>query len=340
MNPLRLALLGAGQIAIQSHLPGALACRDVVVTAIVDPVVERAASAARMYGIRPLLTADPGKALASVDAAIVATPNATHRDIALQCLEAGVHVLIEKPMTVTASEARQIVDAAARRGCVVAVGYATRLRPNVQLLKELLSEGYFGRVTAFAHQFGTVGGWSPMSGYNLSAATAGGGVLIVTGSHFLDRMLYLWGYPDAVRYRDDSAGGPEANCVASFTYRTGSGVMTGSARYSKTAALPGALVLQTELGNVVLADRDDADIVLHPAEAPSLQHVIRRTASHANGTADIFQLQVEDFVAACRGQRAPACDGVAGMQSIQLIESLYACREPLDTDWYGSDSSP
>ena len=215
-TPFRLALVGAGKITQSSHLPAALAIDGVRVEAIVDPELSRTRQIAKAYGIEPRLASSVNQVLEHVDGAIVATPNHTHKPIAEQCLDAGVSVLIEKPLARSYQEGREIVEAARRNGKTLTVGYCTRYRANVRLLQRLLSEGRFGQVTRFAHQFGTAGGWAPLSGYNLNRETSGGGVLAVTGTHFLDRMLYFWGYPDRVEYVDDSAGGPEANCSAQF----------------------------------------------------------------------------------------------------------------------------
>jgi predicted dehydrogenase len=339
-RPFRLGLIGAGLISVQSHLPSALACGDVELAAIIDPVVDRAARAARTYGIQPLVTRDVGEALPRLDGAIIATPNSTHRELALQCLHAGVHVLIEKPMTTTTGEAADIVNAAREKRLVVAVGYVSRFRRGVRLLKELLEQRYFGRVQSFVHQAGTAGGWSPLSAYYLSGRSSGGGVLAVTGSHFLDRMLDFWGYPQDMQFHDDSLGGPEANCVGKFQFGCGENAMTGSVRYSKTAALPGALVLKTDHGLVTLEEHDDAEIVLRPEQDPHIEHVIRPADRRARQASDVFVLQLQDFVSACRHGQSPACDAEMGLLSVRLIESLYASRQPLETQWYPDPNLP
>ena len=330
----RLALIGAGQITTQSHLPSALALPEIEVAGIVDASAERAAALARSYG----LTVPTGTTLDSlgqgIQGAVVATPNATHRDVAVACLDRGIHVLIEKPVAATYADARAIADLAAARGLVAAVGYVTRFRDNVRLLKRLLSEEYFGSVRRFVHQFGTVGGWAPLSGYNLDAKSAGGGVLMVTGTHFIDRMLYLWGYPDEIAYWDDAVDGPEANCVGRFRFHGLSGVLEGTVRYSKMAALPGALVLDAARGRVTLADNDDAEIELRPHARPELAEVIRGEVADLLRASEAFRTQLRDFVAACRGERKPECDAEMAAQSIRLIEAMYATRALLDQRWY------
>lgn len=329
----RIALAGTGLITRDSHLPAALASDKVDVVALVDPVRERAAACAQAYGISPRIAASIEEVLGSIDGAVIATPNHLHMPIAVACLEAGVSTLIEKPLASSAAQGEAILAAARKSGATVAAGYSTRFRNNIILLKELLDENYFGRVTRFAHQFGTVGGWAPLSAYNLRRESSGGGVLVVTGTHFLDRMLYFWGYPAQVQLEDDSLGGPEANCSAVFRYGEAEGGLSGIARYSKTFALPGGLVIETESGAVTLADLDESEIVLRPADRPGLRHVIRRDHGGA-GQIDPFFLQLEDFVDACTTGRPPRVDGEQALLSLKLIEALYADRRGYDQHWY------
>ena len=93
---------------------------------------------------------------------------------------------------------------------------------------------------------------APLLAYNLTLQDAGGGVLVVSGSHFLDRMLYFWGFPISASMSDDGFKGPEANCTANFQYSNFEGIV----RYSKTGHLPGCLVIETGCGVVVVGDSD------------------------------------------------------------------------------------
>lgn len=87
-QPLRLALIGAGRITQHAHLPAALASPRARVVAIVDPVPGRAAELARSHDIGPRLAGGLDDVLSEIDAAVVATPNDTHRSEAVRCLEA------------------------------------------------------------------------------------------------------------------------------------------------------------------------------------------------------------------------------------------------------------
>lgn len=325
----RLVLIGAGKIGIQAHLPAILACPQVELTAVVDAAPERAATLLSRYGVSVPVFRDLEPALAMAKAAVIATPGATHFALAKQCLEAGVPVLIEKPLTETLGEAMELMQLAQAHGVVAMVGYVTRFRANVRLLRSLLHQDYFGRVFRFAYQYGTKGGWAPVSGYGTSRTA---GVLAITGSHFLDRMLWFWGYPSETSYRDDGEAGPASNCVATFRFPNG---LEGVVRCSKTASLPGALVLATDAGHVLLPDNDEADIELRSGARPHLRHLVQcdgRDNRSING--DVFVAQLQDFVRACRTGSGVGCDLAQGVDSMRLIEGLFSIRAPLPSSWY------
>jgi predicted dehydrogenase len=329
----RIAIVGAGMITAQSHLPAVLASSCAELVGIVDADRARAEALARSYGLAVKVGTDVGDLLGEIDGAIVATPNSSHRDLAIRCLDAGVHVLVEKPLALTSADGERILAAARNAGRVVAVGYVTRFYPSAQLLEGLLRERYFGRVHSFRHQFGTTGGWAPVSGYILDRSASGGGVLVVTGTHFLDRMLHLWGYPEKVTYFDDSRGGPEANCRAEFVFHRDGEELLGSVRYSKSVKIPGGLVLETDAGLVQQSEGIIAPVVLRPRQAPHLEHLIQVRGA-AKSSQSPFLLQLEDFIRACREGGKPAADGEAGVQSLRLVEQLYAARQPMADQWY------
>lgn len=331
--PFRIAFVGTGLITRDSHLPAALSSHDIEVAALVDPVVARAEAMARNYGIAPRIASSLDAVLGSIDGAVIATPNDSHAPLAIACLDAGVGVLIEKPLASTAAEGRAILDAARATRTTVAVGYSTRYRPSTIFLKKLVGEGYFGRARRFVHQFGTPGGWAPLSNYNLDRRTAGGGVLVVTATHFLDRMIDLWGMPEHATLEDDANGGPEANCTAHFSFGGRLHGLEGIARYSKTTRLPSGFVAEFDQGIVTLADSDEAEIVFAPRDAPGYTHVVREGRGPAPAR-DSFRDQLEDFARACRGGTAPRVPGEDGLRSLELIEMLYANRRRFDEDWY------
>lgn len=328
---LRLAIIGAGMISQGSHLPAAIGSPRVEVTAIIDPIVERAKNLAREYGIKATIAKDISEVFDLIDAAVIATPNDSHAFIAITCLSKDKSVLIEKPLAMSTKEGEAISAAAKKSSGVLAVGYSTRFRNNIIYLKKLLDRGNFGKVLRFVNRFGSPGGWSPMSGYNLTKDSAGGGVLVVSGTHFIDRMLYFWGMPDKVSMLSDSKGGPEANCHCTFKYDSG---LYGGAIFSKTTALPAGTVIDTELGFITLGEFDDSEIIFHPHKSPDVEEVIRQYGKTTYpADADSFDMQMDDFVSACLDGKEPLVGCEESLQSLHLIEKLYACAKPLSEDW-------
>jgi len=333
VNSFRLALIGCGLITANSHLPAALSSPGVKVVGLVDPVADRARALAREYGIQPAVVTTVSDLTEQVDGAIIATPNSTHCDLALQCFAKGIHVLVEKPLAVSSDEGLKMVEAAGRARLTLAVGYSSRFRPCVDLLRELLSTGYFGRVTRFAHQAGTAGGWAPLSAYTLDRKTIGGGVLVVTGTHFLDRMLMLWGVPTRAELFHDGVTGPEANCTAIFEFGDSTNLLRGWARYSKTVQLPGGLVIEAERGIVQLLESDFSEVRFWERSAPNLEQRIR-SRGYVDGDTDEFRLQLSDFVTACRSGSPVRVDGRQGLASLRLLETLYGNSRRLPNSWY------
>jgi predicted dehydrogenase len=101
---LRIGIAGAGLITARIHLPVVLSCPDAELAALVDTSVERARELAARWGQSPRIATEIQDIVDSVDAMIIATPNASHSDLAVRCLEAGRHVLIEKPLATSAAE--------------------------------------------------------------------------------------------------------------------------------------------------------------------------------------------------------------------------------------------
>lgn len=330
-KPFRIGIIGCGRISA-AHAQAVLASPCAELTALVDPAPERAHALAARVGASTKIASSLDEILAEIDAAIIATPNHTHAALAVQCLERGVATLIEKPLAVSVADGERICEAAERSGACLAVGYVTRFRDNVRLMGRLLHEGRLGVVQRFAYQFGSRGGWAPVSGYNLDRAATGGGVLVVTGTHFLDRMLDWFGAPTTATLSDDSEGGPEANAVASFTFERPAGMIRGMARFSKSVALDAGVVVETDAGIAVLKDRPDALVTFRSNDDPGVvQSFAIRPPGRALATGGEFVLQVEDFVQAARSQRAPMVTGRQGLASLQLIATLYSHRSPMNT---------
>ena len=125
---LRLAVVGAG-IMGSNHVRIGRNLRDASLVAVVDPDLDRARAAAGTSGVEVFERVD--QVVDRIDAAVVAVPTAHHVDTALELIEGGVHLLVEKPLAATAAAGRELVDVAAAAGLVLAVGHVERFNPAV-----------------------------------------------------------------------------------------------------------------------------------------------------------------------------------------------------------------
>ncbi|MBK7452526.1 MAG: Gfo/Idh/MocA family oxidoreductase [Anaerolineales bacterium] len=129
-----------------------------------------------------------------VDALVVSTPNYLHAPQTIAALNAGVHVMVEKPMAVNADEARQMNEAAARSGAALMVAHCWRFDPDVLWLKEQSSK--LGKIIR-TKGIGVHTHWGP-SGWFTQKEFAGGGALADMGIHALDTARFLLGDPQPV----------------------------------------------------------------------------------------------------------------------------------------------
>jgi predicted dehydrogenase len=328
-EPLRIGLVGAGAIAQMAHMPAILASRVAQLGAVIDADISRAKELCDTYGVHVPVFNDIEAVDAPLDAAVVAVPNHLHAQLATRLLKKGLHVLVEKPLAVNRADAQKVVNLAESLNLTLAVGFHTRHSGACQILKRCIESERFGRALRFAHQDGSVGGWAPKSAYNLSKHDAGGGVLVTTGTHFLDRLIWLFGYPGQLEFFDDACGGPESHCIVHFGITGPCGKITGSAVFSKVIGIPENTVVETEKGILVMPRDVDECIQFVPKSAPDMRYSIGLNST-AVDTRSCYQRQLEDFVEACVKGRPPLVSGSDGLQVVQLVDDLYASRQLLD----------
>jgi len=130
---------------------------------------------------------------AELDLAVIATPNKSHLPLGLAALEAGLAVVVDKPLALNATEARSLVDAAAERGRMLSAFQNRRWDGDFLTLRKLLAEKQLGRVHRFESRFER---WRPQLGDGWREripAAEGGGLLLDLGSHLVDQAVQLFG---------------------------------------------------------------------------------------------------------------------------------------------------
>ena len=188
----RVGIIGCGGIANGKHMPALSKLKNVKMVAFCDIIEKKALAAREKFGTPDCAVYTDYKKLLedkSIDVVHVLTPNRSHSFITVDALEAGKHVMCEKPMAINSAEAQKMLDAAKRTGKKLTIGYQSRHRTDSLFLKGEVEAGTFGDIyyaKATAIRRRAVPTW----GVFLNEYEQGGGPLIDIGTHALD--LTLW----------------------------------------------------------------------------------------------------------------------------------------------------
>ena len=192
---IRAAVIGVG--IGKYHIEGYQSCPDVDLVAVCDIREDAAQETACKYGIPHVFT-DHRKmmAAAEVDCVSICVPNKFHAPLAIDCLNAGAHVLSEKPLARTAREGAKMIEAAEKAGKILMVQFNNRFRPESQLLKQYIDAGTLGNIY-FARcgwiRRNGIPGWGS---WFTNKEVAGGGPLIDLAVHMLDLTMWFMGNPE------------------------------------------------------------------------------------------------------------------------------------------------
>ena len=196
MNKIKAAMIGVGSIS-DLHIRAYLNNDNVELTAFCDINEKRLREMGKKYGVTRLFT-DVRELcrMEEIDAVSVCTWNSAHAECAIAALDAGKHVLCEKPTAVNARQAIEMQKAAARNDRILMIGFVRRFGRDVEILKDFLDIGYFGELyyakAVYLRRKGNPGGWFG------DRSRSGGGPLIDLGVHVIDQVRYLAGLPNPV----------------------------------------------------------------------------------------------------------------------------------------------
>ncbi len=191
MKKLRIAVIGVGNIS-RVHIESYLKNENVELVAFCDINEKRLKEKGEKYGITKLYTNVTEMCnTEKLDAVSVCTWNCAHAKCSIDALNAGAHVLCEKPMAMNAKEAEEMRDAAKKNGKLLMVGFVRRFGNDMKIVKEFSEDGFFGDFyyakADYIRRNGCPGGWFS------DKARSGGGPLIDLGVHIIDFVYYVFG---------------------------------------------------------------------------------------------------------------------------------------------------
>lgn len=197
-SSLKAGVIGCGAIGTLGHIPGFRAA-NVEVAAVCDANAERAQKVANQLAI-PRFYTDYAELLAQKDIDMVAIglPNILHAPVTIAALNAGKHVLCEKPLSVNAESAAQMIDAARANKRLLSINQHMRFEPTTLAMRDAVRKGRLGRVYHTESRMIRSAGIPGFGGWFTNKKTAGAGALFDIGVHMLDLPLFILGFPKVV----------------------------------------------------------------------------------------------------------------------------------------------
>jgi predicted dehydrogenase len=326
---IRLALVGCGKVAEVFHLPALSKVHGIALSAVLDVNPTRARALAAMSGASGVYVAsDLGDLVGKCDAALVALPNYLHASACIPLLEEGCHVLVEKPMAVSADECDQMIAAARGSGAVLGVAMVRRFIAAYELAHDVISQHTFGPVRGIRVAEGVAYNWPATTGFFLKKEQAGGGVLVDFGSHVLDALLWWLGDLTVCSYEDDAYGGVEAECHAQCTSTAGVAVDIELSRLRKLAC---TARIECEHATVEI-DLHNGAVDLSMAGTRSA--IRGRVGVHGQPgwmpAADPFELQLRAFLSDIQRNAGVTPTATTARDVASLFAACAAKRRPLE----------
>jgi predicted dehydrogenase len=322
---LSVALVGSGRMGrVRAEVLAQSA--EARLAAVADPDLARAREIAGTRGA--LAFSDWREAIArpEIDVVILATPTKFHAEIAIAALEAGKHVLCEKPLARNVEEAARMLATAQRAQKLLKTGFNYRYMPHVRKAKELIDAGDLGSLYLVRSRFGHGGRPGYEKEWHTNRELSGGGVLLEQGIHLLDLVRYLLGEPSKVLGSSHTffwdIPGVEDNCFCLLETALG---QTAQIHVSWTQWKN---ILEMEIfghqGYIRLEGRDGH-------YGPPRLVWGKRNSDHSRPQELLFEYQPgdcwrdewDDFVAAMHDQRQPSGSAHDGLRAQQLVEAAY-----------------
>ncbi|MBT3289503.1 MAG: Gfo/Idh/MocA family oxidoreductase [Victivallales bacterium] len=333
MDKVRVGIVGCGGMA-RSHASRFNMILDrVEISAVCDIIIERAQNVAELLPNEPLVTPDYKEMYDHVDAVLLVLPHQTHYQATLDFLNAGKHVLVEKPMANSEQECLEMIQCAKDNDRVLMVAYCMRFHPLVCKLKELLDDKTYGdcfQLSIWTEQLTKY----PPDHWASSAATLGGGQLFSHGCHYVDLLLWILGKPVRGIHLGTNFGTPwmEREGTSNVTIEFEGGVMgyhmgTWGARgtrlrYSFHAhCTEGMLEIDLRKGQLILHSKH---AVHDPGRTDTAQNEeVLVEVPHAKPT----EVEMIHFIDCIKTGEKPLTDPVGSLEGLQVIWKLYEAEE-------------
>jgi predicted dehydrogenase len=326
-NQVRIGIVGAGGIA-QRHVEGLMALRSAPITAVVDVHPERAAQLAQQAGAAAYRGLDD--CLDQVDLVYVLTPPSLHRSLAVAAMEAGKHVVVEKPLASTLEDGEAMVDTAQRTGVKLMTAFNMRFRPGFLRLKETLDSGTLGKPISM---------WSQRLGIGVGAGenwrTTPGllcGMSVESLSHDIDLIYWLLGdiVQVAAQVRESRPDLPGFDDNASIVFGLASGAMA-ALHASWSSHIPyNTRGIVGDHGTALVTGRGLWDLTAFHLKTADMEY---EQIEMLNDRLDANSYREESryFVECVADDKPPAITGEDGLRALRVSHAILAAQQNGET---------
>jgi predicted dehydrogenase len=336
--PVKYGVIGCGAIAQRRHIPECIANPESKLVALADPVTDRVGELGKKYGAKPYTDYKEMLKDANVDAVVVAGPNALHAQQSIDALNAGKHVLCEKPMATTRDDAKAMLDAAKKNKKFLMIGLNQRLMPPHVKAKKILQSGALGKVLAFRTAFKHPGpeGWSVDAGKSwfFKKGQAFMGVTGDLGVHKADLLRWLLGQEFAevggfiatLDKRDPEGKLIDLDDNAYLTLKTTGGII-GSMILSWTnyGAEENYTVLYCQNGVLSLGTDPNWGVIVDFKNGERELHKVGEMSTNVKQVASGI---IDSFTKSIASNTPPEIDGMEGYKSLDVIlTAMEAAKE-------------
>ncbi len=343
---MRIGLIGAGNVGVNSHIPAIQGNDGMDLVAVADPTPERLQAAADAAGLASdAVHADWRELLGreDIDAVVVATPQRFRPEIVVAAIDAGKHVLAEKPLALTPADAQAMVHAARAKRVTLATVHNYHFMPVYRDIKDVLDSGEIGQPEiAVLNYLGVEdrpGAAAFVPRWRHSSAESGGGVLMDMLHVVYLANWFMGGPPVAVSAwvdkRLEGEGDVEDIALVRYVYSDGHALMNMA-----WGVGPGGIEIGGSLGRVVM---ENEGYGTHPFVPAERVHVVNESGSRSWTPEDAVAYGMAgvagDFRDAVASEREPMANGESGLRVLDAVLGAYVAGAtgqevalPLPTD--------
>jgi 1,5-anhydro-D-fructose reductase (1,5-anhydro-D-mannitol-forming) len=315
---MRWGLIGTGAHASQVIAPALAATKGQALAGALGSSPDKSAAFAGTFGGRAYASLDELLADRECDAVFISTPNDQHRSQTEAAAAAGKHVLVEKPMALSPSDCRAMIDACKAAGVTLGLGFQRRLHPVAREVKRLIDEGALGEIVMMQAEYHTA--YAPWSNWRADRSQAGSDILAAVGVHLYDLLCWFDSSPvaDVSAIVDVSPEtGLDQTIAASLRFARGAMAATSITRRGR-AQFNGVWVYGTRGmagGPAVLGANCNGRFAVRLGDTYEERDL---------GMPDLFVGQFEAFAEAVRTGGTPMATGEDGLRSVELSERILA----------------